>query len=119
MAKINTIYNPTKIVAADTAVNELEFGAPLDFAGSPSTTGPKNMDLRTPLVPSPSGISDQRITLLLKVTVGTFKFAVGVSPASNPATFTVGDTFSVTIHNRVMNLFFQATAPGDTFAVSA
>lgn len=120
MAKIFTIYNPTKIVAVDTLVNELEFGVERSIDGaSPSASGPKNHDFRDPLVPSPSGGSDERITLFVKVIAGSFKFNVGADPSSNTLDAVTDDIFTVTIHNRVSNLFFKATTAGDSFTVSA
>lgn len=118
--KIYTQYNPTKIVAVDTNVNQLEFGVDPGIDGpSPSASGGRNYDFRDPIVPSPTGASDERITLFIKILVGTFKMNVGDDPSANPADVTVGDTFTVTVHNRVANLHFQASAPGDAFFVSA
>ena len=118
--KVYTQYNPTKIVAVDTSVNQLEFGAdPGIDGGSPSATAGRNYDFRDPLVPSPTGKSDERITLLIKILVGSFKMSVGNDPSGNPMDVVAGDVFSVTIHNRVANLHFKASATGDAFSVSA
>jgi len=118
--KVYSKYNPTKIVATDTNVNQLEFGVEPGIDGaSPDVNGPKNHDFRVPLVSSPTNFGDERMTLLIKIVLGTFIFNVGDDPTGNPGTFTVGDTFTVSVHNRVSNLHFKATAIGDSFSVSA
>ena len=120
MAKIYTIYNPIKIVAPDTQVNELEFGTDRGIEGpSPDASGGRSYDFRDPLVPSPTGKSDERITLFVKILTGSFKMNVGSDPTSNPADLTAGDTFTVTVQNRVQNLWFLASSAGDSFFVSA
>jgi hypothetical protein len=118
--KFYSAFNPTLIVAPDALVHQLEFGVDQNIDGpSPDAAGGRNYDFRVPLVPSPSGRSDERITLFIKIISGSFKMSVANDPTANPLTLVVGDTFTVTIHNRVSNLHFLATSGGDTFFVSA
>ena len=118
--KIYTAYNPATIVATGAAVTELEFGVEPGIEGAgPSATAGKYHDLRTPLVPSPSGVSDDRVTLLIKIISGSFKMSVGNDPTANALSLVVGDTLTVTIHNRVSNLIFLAGGAGNSFLVSA
>lgn len=118
--KVYSKYNPTKIVAPDTNVHQLEFGVDPGIDGpSPDAAGGRNYDFRVPLVSSPTSFGDERITLLIKVLVGTFLFNVGDDPTGNPGSYTVGDTFTVTVHNRASNLHFKASAVNDAFSVSA
>lgn len=118
--KIYSKYNPTKIAAIDTQVYQLEFGVDPGIDGpSPDANGGRNYDFRDPLVPSPTGASDERITLFIKILSGSFKMNVGDDPTLNPLDVVAGDAFSVTIHNRVQNLHFLASAAGDSFFVSA
>jgi hypothetical protein len=108
------------IVAAGATVQQLEFGVDPTIDGpSPGVGGGRSYDFRVPLVPSPSGRSDERITLFIKIIAGTFKMSVGNDPTANPLTLVVGDTFTVTIHNRVSNLHFLAGGAGNSFFVSA
>lgn len=119
--KVYTQFNPTKIIAADTAVNQLQFGG-ADSAvegSSPDASVGRSYNLRDPIVPSPTGKSDQRVTLLVKVVKGIFQFCVAGDPSSNPLTSILNDVFSITVHNRVSNLHFKAGAVGDEFTVSA
>jgi hypothetical protein len=118
--KIYSVYNPTLVVAPDTLTHQLEFGTDPGIDGpSPDAAGGRNYDFRDPLVPSPTGKSDERITLFIKIIAGSFKMSVGNDPALNPLNVVAGDTFTVTIHNRVANLHFMALAAGNSFFVSA
>src|SRR6476660_3502800 len=118
--KVFSAFNPNLIVAPDALVHQLDFGVGQGIDGpSPGVGGGRNYDFRDPLVPSPSGRSDERITLFIKIVSGSFKMSVGNDPTTSPLTLVVGDTFTVTIHNRVANLFFLATGAGDSFFVSA
>ena len=118
--KVYTIYNPTLIVATDAIVHELEFGVEPGIEGAgPTALAGKYHDFRDPVVPSPSGRSDERVTLLIKVVAGTFKMSVGNDPTANPLSLAVGDTITVTVHNRVSNLCFLASGAGNSFSVSA
>lgn len=118
--KFYSAFNPNLIVAPDAMVHELEFGVDPNIDGpSPDAAGGRNYDFRVPLVPSPSGRSDERVTLFIKIIAGSFKMSVANDPTASPLTLVVGDTFTVTIHNRVANLFFLADAAGSSFFVSA
>jgi hypothetical protein len=118
--KFYSAFNPTLIVAPDAAVHQLEFGVDQGIDGpSPDAVAGRNYNFKVPLVPSPSGESDERITLFIKIISGSFKMNVGDDPTGNPLTLVVGDTFTVTIHNRVSNLHFLAAGAGDSFFVSA
>jgi hypothetical protein len=118
--KVYSIFNPTLVVAPDALVHQLEFGTDQGIDGpSPDANGGRNYDFRDPLVPSPSGVSDERITLFVKIVAGSFKMNVGSDPSLNPLSVVAGDTFTVTIHNRVANLHFLAAAGGNSFFVSA
>ena len=121
MAKIFLIYNPTTVVAADTNVNEIQFGAedlppqPNILSGSPA---PMNHNAKTPIIPVSS--LDKRVIAKIKVTVGSIKFAVAQDPTSNPLTVAIvaGEVIELSFHNGVSNIFFKATGVSNAFQIT-
>lgn len=95
MAKIQVTKSLALIVAGNTNSNELVFNA---------------VAIDAPVQKA-----------WVKVTVGTIKFRVGgdiTGAEADVPSFTVGESFPVTIYNGSRNLFFKAASGSDAFIIS-